>query len=436
MKIFGFIIMLLLCFHSFAQSANWNEDATPLHRSEKALTDVIVHDVFSPPAASRIYVYANIAAYEVLAHSYQNCISLQTSLPQFPIIPAPSKNISSSLAAVYSFLMVGKQFVFSDSAIQDSLHYILRWYDDKKINAVVYANSIEYAKEVVDSIMHWAAKDRYKETRNVRRYTYLKEEGKWSPTPPGYFAAVEPYWSKIRCLVMDSASQFKPKPPVPFSKDSGSLFYKQAWEVYHVGNHLSKEQKAEANFWDCNPFNLNTSGHLFFASKKISPGGHWINITGLACRQSNSNMVKSSTAYTLVSIALFDAFISCWDEKYRSNSIRPETYINKYIDEAWRPLLQTPPFPEYTSGHSVISNAAAVVLSKLFGDHFSYTDNTETEFNLPIRHFNSFEEAANEAAISRLYGGIHYRSSVVYGQEEGNKIGKRVLQKIKLAPVK
>ncbi|MDQ2751849.1 MAG: vanadium-dependent haloperoxidase [Bacteroidota bacterium] len=426
------VIAALLCYTSQAQMPNWNDDAAPLHRAEKALTDVMVHDVFSPPAASRAYAYANMAAYEVLVHSYPGYVSLYTQLPSFPLIPASSKNISSSLAAVYSFLQVSGQLVFSDAALNDSLHQIIKWYKNKNIDTVIYANSLQYGKSVADSILAWAAKDHYKETRTLRRYTYLKGEGKWSPTPPGYFAAVEPYWYKIRCLTMDSASQFKPKPPVDFSKDSGSLFYNQAFEVYNVVNKLSKEQKAVASFWDCNPFDLNTNGHLFFASKKISPGGHWMNITALACRQTASNIIKTSSAYTLVAIALFDGFISCWDEKYRSNSIRPETFINRYIDEAWRPLLQTPPFPEYTSGHSVVSTAAAAVLTQLFGDGFSYNDNTETEFDLPVRHFNSFREAANEAAISRLYGGIHYRSAVANGQEEGGRIGEWVMQKIHL----
>jgi len=260
----------------------------------------------------------------------------------------------------------------------------------------------------------------------------LKEDGKWSPTPPGYFAAVEPYWNKIRCLTLDSANQFIPKKVVLFSKEPGSEFYNQAYEVYKAGNNLTTEEKAIASFWDCNPFDLKTSGHLFFASKKISPGGHWINITALACTQTNSDIMKSSAAYTGVSIALFDAFISCWDEKYRSNSIRPETYIDKYIDQGWRPLLQTPPFPEYTSGHSVVSSAAAVVLTKMFGDHFSFTDSTETEFDLPPRHFNSFMEASKEAAVSRFYGGIHYQSAIVNGQDQGYKVGEVVLEKIHL----
>ncbi len=432
MKIVCVVMATFLCLGSNAQLQKWDEDAAPLHRAEKALTDVMVHDVISPPAASRAYAYANIAAYEVLVHFYPAYVSLQGQLPHFPLIPSPSNTVSSSLAAVYAFLLVSEQMVYSDAALEDSLHQIIKWYKNKNIDTAVYAQSLRYGKRVADSILAWTGKDHYKETRTLRRYTYLKGEGNWSPTPPGYFAAVEPYWNRIRCLTMDSASQFKPVPPVKFSKDSGSLFYNEAFKVYDAGNKLSKEQKAIAAFWDCNPFDLNTSGHLNFASKKISPGGHWINITALACRQTNSNIIKSSCAYTLASIAIFDAFISCWDEKYRSNSIRPETYINRYIDEGWRPFLQTPPFPEYTSGHSIISTSAAVVLTNLFGDHFSYTDNTETEFNLPPRHFNSFIEASNEAAVSRFYGGIHYHAAVVSGQEKGQAIGEWVLQKIHL----
>jgi hypothetical protein len=426
------ITSTLIFFSASAQSLNWDDDATPLHRAEKALTDVIVHDVFSPPVASRIYAYSNIAAYEVLVKAHTDYASLQTQLPAFPVIPAPKNKISFSLASVYSFLITGKKMVYSDSVMEDSLNNILGWYKNKKIDASIYKNSLAYGNQVADSINVWMLKDHYKETRKLRRYTYLKQDGKWTPTPPGYFAAVEPYWNKIRCLVMDSANECMPEKVVTFSKDSVSNFYKQAHEVYTIGNRLSPEEKAIASFWDCNPFNLNTSGHLYFASKKISPGGHWINITALACKKTNRAIIQSSAAYTLVSIGLFDAFISCWDEKYRSNSIRPETYINKYIDESWRPLLQTPPFPEYTSGHSVVSTVAAIMLTNIFSDNFSFDDDSENEFNLPTRHFNSFIEAANEAAISRLYGGIHYRSSIIKGQDQGYKVAGQLLKRIHL----
>lgn len=168
-----------------------------------------------------------------------------------------------------------------------------------------------------------------------------------------------------------------------------------------------------------------------FATKKISPGGHWINITGLACRKANKTFEQSAEAYACLSIILADAFISCWAEKYRSKVIRPETYINQYISGSWTPLLQTPPFPEYTSGHSVISAASAIILTKLFGDAFSYDDSTEVDFNIPVRHFNSFKQAAEEAAISRFYGGIHYMPSIVNGVSEGEKLGTFISQKLR-----
>jgi PAP2 superfamily len=176
---------------------------------------------------------------------------------------------------------------------------------------------------------------------------------------------------------------------------------------------------------------MNVKGHVMFATKKISPGGHWMNITNVACKKVNADFVQSSEAYARVSIALIDAFISCWDEKYRSKLIRPETYINQYIDEDWVPVLQTPPFPEYTSGHSVISAASAVTLTELFGDNFAFTDSTEIEFGLTSRNFKSFIQASEEAAISRMYGGIHYRPAVEVGMTEGRALGSYILQKIR-----
>ena len=157
-----------------------------------------------------------------------------------------------------------------------------------------------------------------------------------------------------------------------------------------------------------------------------------MSIAGIVSKKKHLDMMEASAVYTLTSIALFDAFISCWDEKYRSNVIRPETYIDKYIDESWRPLLQTPPFPEYTSGHSVVSAAAAVVLTSFFGEGFEFDDSTEKDFGLPVRHFESFVQAADEAAVSRLYGGIHYRPAIEAGKTEGRQIGEWIITKIRL----
>ena len=186
-------------------------------------------------------------------------------------------------------------------------------------------------------------------------------------------------------------------------------------------------------FWnlDCNPFIMNVKGHVMFATKKISPGGHWMNITRVTCNIGKADFVHSAEAYVRVSLSLIDGFIICWDEKYRSKVVRPETYINQHIDENWIPVLQTPPFPEYTSGHSVISNSAAVALTGLFGDNFQYRDSTETEFGLTARNFKSFYNAADEASVSRLYGGIHYRPAIENGILQGRALGAYIQQSIK-----
>lgn len=426
------VVFLLIQQFSYAQVKAWESDAAPLHRAQRALTAIIIHDIFSPPVASRIYAYTNIAAYEVLVKQNQGVYSLYKQLNSFPEIPVCTYKICASLAAVNAFFIVAKRLVFSEVMLQDSITQLLQWYKDKKISRQQYAASLLYGQQVADVILQWAAKDNYKETRSLRRYKYLKQEGKWMPTPPVYMAAVEPYWNRIRPMVLDSSSQFRPALALPFGTDTASVFYKQAFEVHTLTKHLSPENKAIASFWDCNPFAVSTEGHLNFATKKISPGGHWISIAGIACRNNNATMLNSAAAYSLTAIALFDGFIICWDEKYRSNVIRPETYINKYMDESWRPLLQTPPFPEYTSGHSVISTAAAAVLNNIFGKTISFDDDTEVEFGLPVRHFNSFTDACNEAAISRLYGGIHYRAAIENGQQQGNNLGNWVIQKIKL----
>ncbi len=167
-----------------------------------------------------------------------------------------------------------------------------------------------------------------------------------------------------------------------------------------------------------------------FATKKITPGGHWIGITAIAAKTAKSDFAQTVDAFTSVSIALFDGFISCWDEKWDTLVVRPETLINKYYDEEWLPVLQTPPFPEYTSGHSVISRAAALALTEIYGPNFSFEDTTELEYGLPARSYTSFIEASEEAAISRLYGGIHYMMAIEQGVLQGEKVGRYVVDKI------
>ncbi|HEU5289424.1 MAG TPA: vanadium-dependent haloperoxidase, partial [Cyclobacteriaceae bacterium] len=288
-----------------------------------------------------------------------------------------------------------------------------------------------YGKKVAEHVLAWSSKDNYKQTRSFPKYTILEDPATWKPTPPAYMDAIEPHWNKIRPFAIDSANQFTPLPPTPFSSQKTSQFYKEALEVYSTGKGLTDEQRNIASFWDCNPFVMNVRGHVMFATKKISPGGHWMNITRVTCTQTKADFAASAEAYVRVAISLVDGFISCWDEKYKSKVVRPETYINQFIDENWAPLLQTPPFPEYTSGHSVISSSAAVALTNLFGENFAFTDSTELEFGLTARSFKSFKEASEEAAVSRLYGGIHYRPAIDQGVVEGRALGEWIVRNIK-----
>ncbi|MDB5013485.1 MAG: haloperoxidase, partial [Daejeonella sp.] len=266
---------------------------------------------------------------------------------------------------------------------------------------------------------------------NYIRYSPVGSENTWSPTPPGNFAAVEPYFNTIRSFTLDTCSQFKPNPAAPFSRDKNSEFYKMMIETAaEEGNGMPEKHREVALFWDCNPFALQDNGHMMIGLKKISPGAHWLGIAGIACKQSELNFSKALKIHTVVAIGLMDGFISCWDEKYRSNRIRPETAIRLLKDPNWKPLLQTPPFPEYPSGHSTISATSATILTHYFGKNYKYSDTVEERFGLSARPFNSFKAAAAEAAISRLYGGIHYRDGVENGMDQGFKIGNWIVNKL------
>ncbi len=403
------------------------------------VTEIMIHDIFSPPVASRILSYPNVAAYEIIAGYNNKYNSLSDQLHELTHIPAfdsTKGNLNPQLAALIAHMEVSKGLIFSEDKIielRDSLYNV--W---EKTNKSEFKIAREYGLEVAEHIKSWMNKDNYKQTRSMPKYTVTSDDpSRWQPTPPAYMDAVEPHWAKIRPFVIDSASQFKPTPPLKFSLDKKSDFYKELIEVYTIGNKTiengdASEEIKISQFWDCNPYVSVSSGHLMFATKKITPGAHWMGIVKIAARKTNSNFDDTIFACTKTSLAIADAFISCWDEKYRSNLIRPETLINQYIDENWKPILQTPPFPEYPSGHSVVSGAAATALTDIFGDNFKFDDDTEIPYGLPVRSFNSFNEAAAEAAISRMYGGIHFRTAIEVGVKQGRNLGNFINEKLKM----
>jgi hypothetical protein len=407
-------------------------DPERLHQAMARLTDVIMYDILSPPQASRVYAYASIAAYEALPHEGSRYPSLVGQLQGLTAAPSPAagEEVYRPLSSVYAFLTVGKALTFSQARMEANRKAAVEEFRKSGIPPKVIDSSVRYGDEVASHILAWAKTDHFAQTRGYERYTVTDEPGRWVPTAPAYLNAVEPNWGKIRPFTLDSASQFRPAPPPPFDTTAGAPFYRQVRAVWKTGRELTPEQRAIAAFWDCNPYVMNLHGHVMVFTKKVSPGGHWMGITGIASRQSGADLTLSARAYAEVSVAVADGFLSAWEEKYRSNLVRPESVIRAGMDSEWEPLLQTPPFPEYPSGHSVISNAAAEVLTSLFGEPFAFADSTESRFGLPTRSFGSFREAAAEAAISRLYGGIHYPMSVQVGLEEGKRVGRQVVERL------
>lgn len=429
------IVLANILFSCSKETKPIDITAEDFHASVDKVTEVMVHDIFSPPVASRIYAYPNIGAYEIIAKNSEDYQSLAGQLSGLDPIPEPqAENINFELAALIAHMDLSRMLIFSEDMItthRDSLY--TKWQD---ANEAVFEASKAYGLQVSEHIAAWMDKDNYKQTRTMPKFSVDTDEpSRWQPTPPAYMDGIEPHWNKIRPFVIDSAGQFKPTPPPPFSMNEGSDFFKEVREVYDISNEITakgdeSEEVAIAQFWDCNPYVSVTRGHLMFATKKITPGAHWIGIAKIAARNTNADVAKTVMTYTKTSIAIADAFISCWDEKYRSNLIRPETLINDHIDENWEPVLQTPPFPEYTSGHSVVSGAAAVALTSIYGDNFAFDDDTEVQYGLPVRSFPSFKDAADEAAISRMYGGIHYRAAVEIGVEQGRNLGAFVVNNL------
>ncbi len=435
-----FLLLIIACWLLSCKDNNEPilVSAEDLHQSIQTVTDIMVHDIFSPPVASRIFAYPNIAAYEIMALDHVEYNSLAGQVTDLTAIPQPEAEtpINYEVSSLVAHMELSRRLIFSEKdllAYRDSLYQ--QW---ETKNPRLFKASKTYGLQVAEHIAAWMNKDNYNQTRTMQKYTVDTDDpSRWQPTPPAYMDGIEPHWGKIRPFTLDSANQFTPVAAPEFSMEKDSDFYKEVMEVYEISNEITQkgddsEEIAIAQFWDCNPYVSVTRGHLMFATKKISPGAHWIGITKIACKMTEADFAQTIYAYTKTSMAIADAFISCWDEKYRSNLIRPETLINQYIDENWIPVLQTPPFPEYTSGHSVVSGAAATTLTAIFGDNFAFDDDTEVPFGLPIRSFKSFIHAAEEAAASRLYGGIHYRSAVELGYDQGTDLGEYVVNKLSM----
>src|SRR5690606_11159052 len=406
------------------------ENSKDINNLLAKMTDIMVHDITNSPLASRFFSYSFLAGYEIVAQNDSSFPSMRGRLNGFPEIKEdkPSGKYDYQLSALLAIIKTAKKLQPSGPLLEEFEKNILDSLKGRGLSREIAENSKWYAENISQQILKYAKEDGYADISNYPKYEASGEPGSWYPTPPAFIAAVEPYFNTVRPFTLVSASQFKPEPPAPFSTDPQSFFYKLVTENYR--DSLTTENIAIASFWDCNPFVVYPIGHLMTAVKKISPGAHWLGIAGIACEKTKKGFNESMEIYTVVSIGLMDSFMACWDEKFSIDRIRPETAIRNLLDPHWQPFLQTPPFPEYPSGHSTISGASAQILTYYFGDDFSFDDTVEIPYGLPVRSFKSFKHASEEAAISRFYGGIHFMDAIEDGLEQGKSVGNWVLQKI------
>jgi hypothetical protein len=434
----GILVLICLCTEHLSGQDHNEEKKLELFLDHLfSATEVMVSDVTSPTGAARFYSYILLAAHGI-QEDLEGSGSLSPLHGQFvaPFTFQPESSqkeeLNAAFCSIYGMLEVGKAIMPSGKKLEVAQEKLIdQFIKSKSIRKKSLNSQIAYAKGMAQQVVTYASSDGYNKLSTLKRYSpNIKEEGRWYPTPPSYMAAIDPEWQTIRPFFIENIEHYMPSPPAPFDLEEGSSFQKQLSEVFETVNQLDDEQLLIANFWDCNPFHVSYSGHMAIGHKKISPGGHWIGITGIASQKAGISLREAIRVHALVAMGLHDGFVSCWKEKYHSDRVRPITAINKYVDPAWQPPLQTPPFPEYTSGHSVISRVSARILTAYFGDNFDFIDDSEVYFGLPEREFQSFLQASEEAAISRLYGGIHFRDAIEEGVKQGDKIADDILERI------
>jgi len=391
----------------------------------RLLYDRVEAETVSAPGAARVYGYAGIALYEAVWPGIPGNNSMAGNLNGLGDLPYIDENAvydwpsvaAGSMSTVINGMFPGNDATHKAVAALREKQIMER---SKATSVEIVDRSVAQGEAVGKTLLEWIATDNYEEMHSKAWTIPTGDPSLWVVTTPGT-KPVEPYWGSLRPLALDSSDSCNVKQNMPFSTDPASAFYAQAQEVKTVGENLTKEQRDTADYW------VDTPGQTG------APAGHWMSIVSSLVEQKKLPLGRASETYGLVGIAVADAFISCWDLKYQINLIRPETYIKQYIRKSWAPYIQTPPFPEFPSGHSVVSAAAAEVLTGMFGVT-AFKDDTHRKHGLPSRSYTSFEAAATEAAISRLYGGIHFRNGIEAGLKQGRCVGERVLNRVRLRP--
>jgi hypothetical protein len=397
-------------------AVQWNQLETRLIKTTNG---------FAPPIAARALGYANLAAYEAISPGIEGKRSMDEVMNYSYTLPHASytKKYNWALVSNAAYFQSIKALFANTSTTNilliDSLYMSFRSSLGANETEEVINRSESYGAEVADVILNWSTSDNGHQAYNnlfPSTYTAPVGLGMWKPTPPAYQPIpLLPYWGNNRpFLAANVGSACMPPAPLPYSTDHSSQFYQEGLEVYTVSQNLTQDQRDIALFW--------ADG-----ANTYTPPGHLMNITSQLIKEDHIKLNRAAEIYLRMGLTVSDAFVACWKAKYTHILQRPVTYIQDNIDASWTPLISTPPFPEYTSGHSSVSGASSEVLSYFFGTNRAFTDNTNAEFGHASRSFNNFYQAAEEAANSRLYGGIHYRSGNEKGINCGKQIGKNIV---------
>jgi hypothetical protein len=377
---------------------------------------------YTPPFASRSFAYLGVTTYEAVASGDDKRLSLAGQLNGLTELPQRAKGKPFDDAVVVNAALAeSMQLYFGNTGPsgQNALRASTKKFEKAVAKGVakdVLKRSTAHGVAIAQHIYKWSLMDGGAVIENMGfpiSYDLKKGPGQWVPTNQLGMQQLPllPEWGKNRTFAMLSSTACKLPPPPVYSEAKDSAFYAEALEVLTVRKSLTKEQINVARFWSDDPM------------LSVTPPGHWIAITLQMAERDKLPATKTAEALARVGIAVADAFIGGWRDKYDYNLLRPITYIRKHIDPAFEPLLITPPFPEYPSGHSVQSSAAATVLEIMFGENFVFEDAKYIADGQQPRNFSSFKEAAREAAMSRLYGGIHFRAGMEKGLEQGACIG-------------
>lgn len=383
---------------------------------------------FSPPVVARVHGYAGLTLYESVRPGMPGYKSLEGQLTAFTAgtVPAAVANAEYHWGAVANAsLSVLVKGCFKTTSpenlilINDLEAQFFNQFQTESSEDVI-ARSVAFGQAVGNAILAFAESDGQGEcykTNFPASYIVPVGDGLWEPTSPTNLIPLQPYWGNVRPFLVSNVADILPVPPPAYSTDPTSAFFKEAMEVYTTVNALTPDQLVIAEYWSDDP------------GKTATPPGHSCSIMKQILEDEQADLARAAEVYAKLGMAVHDAFVSCWYAKYQYNLVRPITFVHDHIDNTWTIPLATPPFPEYTSGHSVQSGASAKVLTDLYGSTYSFVDRTHadrSDIDGTPRAFPNFYAFAEEAAISRLYGGIHFRSAIDVGVAQGIKVGNNI----------